>query len=178
MSEETVFSIRLAGYTLQLLKPPPEGRDELDFVIGKQFPSTRLSKSQPYQEGFKVSYKLRDDKGITVTLSGKSKHGNPVDFANEDFTAVSSDPTILAVTKDATGKITIEPVGPLGSAQVQVSLTNVLVGTPPAPLSGHFDVEVVAGAAASIAFNTGDTFDLPDPPIPAPPAPPDPIHTS
>ena len=162
--DQILLKVSIGNYSLQLVHTTPT-RDEVEFVIGKQFP-LGLYESRPFQEGFVAQYKLHDDKGITLTLAGKSKHGNPVDFANEVFTANSSDPAILEVTQEG-GTITVKPVGPIGSAQVQVTIPGIQVGNPPAPISGHFDIDVVAGDVASIQFTPGDTFDLPDVAAPA-----------
>ena len=111
-------------------------------------------------EGFKLVYQLKDNRGLKLKLQGKSKHGNPVDFTNEQIEATSSDPAVLTVTEDE-GFIRVEPVGPIGVAQVQVTVPGVLIND--TPLSGMFDVEIVAGDAATIAFAPIETFETGEP---------------
>jgi len=107
-------------------------------------------------EGFKLVYQLKDNHGLKLKLQGKSKHGNPVDFTNEQIEATSSDPAVIVVTEDE-GFIRVEPIGVIGVAQVQVAVPSILIdGT---PLSGMFDVEIVAGDAATIAFAPIETFE-------------------
>lgn len=161
------LDVHLGPITINIHNQPPQ-KDELEFIFGPEYDLPRLSKS-PNLEGFMATYQLSDAKGLKLKLSGKSKHGNPVVFKNEDIDTKSSDESILTVTEED-GFISVEPVGPLGTAQVQVSVPSVLLadGT---PLAGVFDIQVVAGAAVSLAFEPAETFDLPDAPA-TPPATP------
>lgn len=133
-------------------------KDCLLFNFGPEFDLPRLSKSQNL-EGFFVAYQLKDNKGLKLTLQGKSRHGNPINFKNEEIDTSSSDETILTVTEED-GFISIVPVGPIGTAQVQVSVPGVLHNG--APLSGTFDVQVIPGDAVFLVFEPAETFDLPD----------------
>lgn len=137
------------------------GRDELLFDVGPEF--DLLQKNTPSLKGFTVAYLLKDNKGLHLKIKGVSKHGNPVDFKTEDISVKSSDESILSCTED-TGVVSITPVGPLGTAQVQISVPGVLVAG--VPLSGSFDITVVGGDAATLSFEPADTFDLD--PAPAP----------
>jgi hypothetical protein len=121
--------------------------------------------------GVRVLYQLKDNFVLTLKLQGKSMHGNPVDFKTEDITAVSADPTIITVT-EANGEITVTPVGPLGTTQVQVTVPSVQINNQ--PLSGNFDVQIIAGDVDSIAFTPDTTVAIPDPNL-NPPSPPPPV---
>lgn len=155
-------------------------RDEMLFDIYPPYNlPDRLFESQSLK-GLKIVYKLRDDKGFSLKAQGKSKRGNPIDFGVELLVATSSDATILTVTAEPDGTVKVEPVGPLGTAQVQVTVPDIHSDVPGQSLSGTFDVEVVSGVAATINFVPSATYDvvIPDPTIPpvtvdpnAPPAP-------
>lgn len=118
-------------------------------------------------------YQLKDNYTLALTLQGKSMHGNPVNFKTEDITAVSSDPTIITVA-ETDGTITVTPVGPLGTAQVQVTVPSVQVNGK--ALSGSFDIQVVAGDVDQIQFTPANTTPITDPnlnpTVPPPPPPP------
>ena len=135
----------------------PVAHDELVFIAGPEF-DLPLLESRNRLEGFFVAYQLKDNKGPLLKLRGKSMHGNPVDFTNEEIETSSSDETILTVEED-NGSIKVIPVGPVGTAQVQVSVPGVQVNG--VALSGHFDVEIVAGDVATLEFTPDSTFDLP-----------------
>jgi len=154
MREERV-NVHFGPINIHVVPPEP---DSLLFDI---YPTFDLGLTTPKLKGLTVAYKLRDDKGFKLKLQGKSRRGNLVDFGAETLEATSSDPAILAVSVDTTGLITVQPVGPLGTAQVQVTVPDVDTDTEGnQPLSGQFDVEVVSGIASSIVFEPSETFDV------------------
>lgn len=116
--------------------------------------------------GLKLVYQLRATQGVRLKLNGKDKRGNPVSFPDEQIVATSSDEALLSVVVVG-GLIEARPVGPLGSAQVQVNLPDVDADTEgDQTLSGLLDIEIVSGVAVAIDFQAAETFALEDTPVP------------
>ncbi len=92
---------------------------------------------------------LTDTQQARLAIAEVDRRGNPVTPGDEGFgtiTWTTSDPSVVTVTSSADGaSATVVAAGSLGTAQISASAD---VGGQ--PLTGTLDVQVVAGAAASI----------------------------
>ena len=143
---------------------------ELTLRFGSQVAGVNFAPMAPYSirvpqrstKGLKLQYQLRDDTGVKFSLKGADARGNDVDLGTTDITVTASDPKILTATY-ADGTLTVEPVGPLGTAQVAIKAT--LVDS--TVVSGELDVTVVGGTPVNFNFEGAQTFPI----TPAPNAP-------
>lgn len=106
---------------------------------------------------------LHDDEQVTLSIQPVDKMGEPTNLP-AGATAVwsSSDATILAVTSDAANPLSAvaASVGAAGSVKLGTAQVNVVVSDPNAPagstpLSATLDVQVVAGATAGVQIVPG-----------------------
>jgi hypothetical protein len=96
---------------------------------------------------------LTDIQHCPLSLVADDGAGNPTTLPAGAVTWASSNTSIVTVTPSADGmSADVASVGPIGTAQVSVSVT-----TDPAqsPLTGTLDVSVGASAAATIQIVTG-----------------------
>lgn len=93
-------------------------------------------------------FTLPDDKTASAAVSYVDAKGNPAKVEGKPVWS-SSDDTVLKVTAADDGmSATIEPVGPLGVAQVKVE-ADADLGAGVSPIITLADVEVAAGTAVA-----------------------------
>jgi hypothetical protein len=104
--------------------------------------------------GNNIMFQMTDDAaGAALSLTLTDSKGNPTSPASPPVWSESSNGTLLSLSVGADGTTaTIVPVGPLGSAQV-----NVTVEGDPTPgvdtHTGSLAVTIVAGEVASVVVN-------------------------
>ena len=99
-----------------------------------------------------ATLQLTDIQHDSLTLTAADAAGNPVALPTGSVSWSVSDPAILAITPSADGSSAdLAAQGPLGTAQVQVSVAI----DPTTTLTGTLDVTVVASAAATIQIVPG-----------------------
>jgi hypothetical protein len=109
--------------------------------------------------GLRTVYKLPDDTGARFKVRGKTRRGNVSDFKADQYTAQTSDPDVLTVSVEADGRLRVEPVGPAGTAQVQVTANDVDPNTEgDQPVHGVLDIEVVPGLVSGLDIQPDETF--------------------
>jgi hypothetical protein len=105
--------------------------------------------------GVNLMFQMKDDQEVsTLPLVVLSKKGNPTSVEAGTVVFASSDPAILEVTDNGDGTAKVKAVGPVGTAQVQVS-ADADLGEGVKTVTGVADVEVVAGEAAVINISFG-----------------------
>ena len=105
-----------------------------------------------------MSLVLTDIQKVTLSVAFVDKAGNP---AKTDGAPVwSSSATNIATVTPATDGLSavVETVGPLGSAQIQVS-ADADLGEEVKTISGTLDIEVTGSEAVSIVVNAGTPED-------------------
>lgn len=111
-------------------------------------------------------YKLPIDRGTFLTLKPKDAKGNDVSLDNidgETITATSSNPEIITVEFLAAPdqRIKVLPVGVLGTAQVNVSLTlPAIAPADPVVVTGLLEIETIAGGVVTFTLEPGGDFPL------------------
>ena len=111
----------------------------------------------PYEGVFGVremAFMLADNQQVTATIQAVDAKGNPARIDGAPVWA-SSDAAILTVTSDGEMGATIAAVGPIGTAQVQVTVDADL-GAGVRPLTGIMDVEVVGSEAVALTIVPGE----------------------
>lgn len=125
--------------------------------IGPCFP---ISRPKLRSERPKLVLKLPIDRGIFLTLKPQDAAGNPValtDIDGETIEVSTSNPELLSVELLEDQRIKVVPIGPLGSAQVNVTLKIPGIET---PFTGFLDVQTVAGSVNSFTIEPGELFPL------------------
>ena len=101
-----------------------------------------------------MSLVLTDEQKVTLSIQPKTAAGNPAPVDGIPIWS-SSDETILAVVSAPDGlSATATTVGPVGSAQVNVS-ADADLGAGVRTLTAILDVQVIAAEAVSLAINAG-----------------------
>lgn len=105
-----------------------------------------------------MAYTLPVDRKVAALIQPVDMYGNPAKIDGVPAWTVS-DPGVLAITPAADGlSCVVEPVGPLGVAQLKVE-ADADLGAGVKPIMGLADIECVAGEA--VAMNV--SFGTPEP---------------
>jgi hypothetical protein len=121
---------------------------ELRAVVGTPEPKTITT----FHGGPRVAFQLRDDEQVPLSVEALDDEGNP---AAATTTFASSDDTIVAITDngDGTALAVASPgAAGLGTATITASVTDNSDGD---VHTGTFDIEVVAGDAATVNVTAG-----------------------
>jgi hypothetical protein len=106
-----------------------------------------------------MAFVLKATQQVPLTLAIKDKFGNPASIDGVPVWA-SSDETILTVAPAADGMSAVAtPVGPAGSAQVNVS-ADADTGSGSKEITGLLAVDVVAGDATVVELQAGTPTDV------------------
>ena len=105
-------------------------------------------------------FTLTDSQQTVVAVDPRDKRNNAAQVENVRFAV--SDPNVLSVEADPSNPLsaTVKALGPLGTAQVQVTADSRL-GDEVNDISGILDVEVVAGEAVSLGVTAGPATEQP-----------------
>lgn len=97
---------------------------------------------------------MTDSQQADLSIQPVDRKGNPAPVEGVSWS--SSDDTIVTVTVDATDptKAVVKAVGPLGSAQVNVT-ADARIGEGTVDIAGVLDVTIVAGEAVSVQISAG-----------------------
>lgn len=129
----------------------------LELDLGPEFYIPR----KPHITGGYTVYKLAIDRGTYLTLRPKDAKGNdvPLDMIDNETIAVSSsNPEIVTAELLEDQRIKILPVGPLGTSQVNVTLT--IPGDTPHEFNGFLEIQTVPGGVASFTLEPGGDFPI------------------
>lgn len=132
---------------VQGFKPPTVATVLL--TIGPCFP---IAMPKP-KKRYPLMLKLPIDRGIFLAINAKDAKGNPIslnDIDGETIVAKSSNTDLLTVEVTPEQTIKVVPVGPLGTAQVNVEFT---VPGIEVPFTGLLEVTTVAGSVASFSLD-------------------------
>ncbi len=100
-----------------------------------------------------MAIQLTDIQKVSLAISAVDAAGNPAPI--ENATWVSSNETVLTVVASVDGLSAVATtVGPLGTAQVQVS-ADARIGAEEVILQGVLDVEVIASEATALNVTAG-----------------------
>lgn len=100
-----------------------------------------------------MAIQLTDVQKVSLAIAAVDAAGNPAPIENAIW--ASSNPSVLTVEASLDGlSATATTVGPLGTAQVQVS-ADARIGVEEVLLQGVLDVEVIASEATSLAITAG-----------------------
>jgi hypothetical protein len=125
----------------------PDRCARIDFTVG---PVSDQSLN-PQPKGI-LMFVMTDSQKTKLSIAVVDKKGNPADVDGAP-TWTSSDPSIVAVTPSEDGfTADVVAVGPIGQAQVNVTV-DADMGEGKTELSGVLDVQIVGGAAASVAIS-------------------------
>ena len=149
-------------FDLSIEHGPDEHTVRLDWrgaavsVLVSPVPHLRMRIVYPngsYFEGeMPMAFQVADNGSFTASISPVDVKGNPAKV--ESVVWASSDPAIMTVVPDATDpmKAVFTAVGPLGTAQVQVS-ADADLGAGVTTINGTADVEVIASQAVALNVN-------------------------
>jgi hypothetical protein len=99
-------------------------------------------------------------KVTTLPLQAVSAKGNPAPIDPASVVWSVSDPTVLNMTDNLDGTVTVAAAGPLGLCQLNVS-ADADMGDGVRTITGTLDIEVVASAAVAITIQAGVPEDVP-----------------
>lgn len=132
----------------------------LSLDIGPEF-ALKIERPKRIHRGGYFVYKLPVDRGTFLELRPKDSRNNnvPLDaIDNEVIEATSSNPEIITVELLSDQRIKVLPVGPLGTAQVNVTLS--IPSEPPVTLTGLLEIETMPGGVASFTLEPGGDFPI------------------
>jgi len=98
--------------------------------------------------------KLTDEQKVLLSVAPKTAAGNPAKVDGEPVWGVSDETILEVVATDDPFTVEIVTKGPLGSAQVSVSVDADL-GEGVRELTGTLDIDVVAAEAATVGISAG-----------------------
>jgi hypothetical protein len=145
--EPPIWDFTIPSFVIRVTQEPPESRKHLFLTI-------TLDKRTKITGGSKIMFQMTDDAaGAALSLTLTDSKGNPTTPASPPIWTESSAGALLSLSVGADGTTaTIVPVGPLGTAQV-----NVTVEGDPTPgkdtHTGSLSVTVVAGEVANVVVN-------------------------
>lgn len=110
-------------------------------------------------EGIDMSIKITDNQRFVVAVVAVDVKGNPASIEGVPTWTVS-DQSLLAIEPvvDNPLAVTVTALGPLGAAQVIVA-ADADLGEGTTLIGGLLDVEIVSGAAVSLALSPGIPFE-------------------
>jgi hypothetical protein len=112
-------------------------------------PAPPAGRPIPLPKGVTVSLVLQADKLVTATFGeGVDEVGNVVPLEIGSYTATVADPSIITLTDDGAGTVTLAAAGPVGTTSWEVSGT-LADGT---AFHGVDAVEVTAGDIVGVRF--------------------------
>lgn len=132
--------------TQDFVKPKVE---KVEVHIGPCFPILMPKPKKRYL----FMFKLPVDRGIFLEVVPKDGRQNKIsldDIDGETIVVNSSNTDILTVELGPDQKIKVVPVGPLGTAQVNVEFTVPGIET---PFTGLLEITTVAGSVASFSID-------------------------
>lgn len=129
---------------------------EIRFTVGPV-----SEQSVPFTEREVPMYVLTDSQQTAMAITVVDKKGNPAPIDGTPKWS-SSDESLLAVTPSEDGLSAVAvAVGPLGQAQVNVTVDADL-GDGVLPLAGVLDVQIVGGQAVALAISAGIAEEQPE----------------
>lgn len=103
-----------------------------------------------------ASVDVRDDQEVTFTLAEEDAYGNPVTNGPAPAWQVSDAALLKISNMSADGlQATVQPVGPTGTATVDLSVDVPQADGTTQTLSGSFDINVTAGPASQLVVTPG-----------------------
>lgn len=121
---------------------------------------TPVARPQPHHHRFgelMTAFTLLDDQQVGLTLTGVDSRGNPAPLPPGSATWSVDNPNVLLITPSAdTLSCLIQPVGPLGVANVSV----VLVNNGADVATGSLAVTVTNDSPVTIGINPGTPVPL------------------
>jgi hypothetical protein len=119
-----------------------------------KFASAAFSSSaSPIVKGDLMSFVLRIDQRVTVSIQPVDRAGNPAAIDGVPVWAAATGAVALTPAEDGLSCV-IEPVGQLGTEQVSVTCDADL-GAGVRTIAGVLDIDIVAGEAVGIVINPG-----------------------
>lgn len=97
---------------------------------------------------------LTDIQKVALTVSAVDAAGNPAQIENVSWQSSNVDILTVAVEQSDDKKAVATTVGPLGTAQIQVT-ADARIGEGVVELTGVLDVEVVASEATTLSIVPG-----------------------